>query len=77
MLVLGAWRSPASVLAWGARGRRFKSFRPDKKTTSLLVWSFFSELLILGAIFGSSQSSVPLQISYSKMDALKVLILWV
>ena len=29
----GAWRSPASVLAWGARGRRFKSFRPDLKTT--------------------------------------------
>jgi hypothetical protein len=26
---IGAWRSPASALAWGARGRRFKSSRPD------------------------------------------------
>ena len=25
----GAWRSLASALAWGARGRRFKSCRPD------------------------------------------------
>jgi hypothetical protein len=29
---IGAWRSPASALAWGARGRRFKSSRPDRKT---------------------------------------------
>src|SRR6266508_4233879 len=29
-LSFGAWRSPASALAWGARGRRFKSSRPDK-----------------------------------------------
>ena len=28
-LPIGAWRSPASALAWGARGRRFKSSRPD------------------------------------------------
>ena len=28
---LGAWRSPASALAWGARGRRFKSSRPDRE----------------------------------------------
>ena len=26
---IGAWRRPASALAWGARGRRFKSSRPD------------------------------------------------
>ena len=26
---IGAWRSPVSALAWGARGRRFKSSRPD------------------------------------------------
>src|SRR6185503_6887062 len=26
----GAWRSLASALAWGARGRRFKSCRPDQ-----------------------------------------------
>ena len=26
----GAWRSPASALAWGARGRRFESSRPDR-----------------------------------------------
>ena len=32
----GAWRSPASALAWGARGRRFKSFRPDHKPLTLL-----------------------------------------
>jgi hypothetical protein len=25
----GTWRSPASALAWGARGRGFKSRRPD------------------------------------------------
>src|SRR5690349_5096972 len=28
---IGAWRSPASALAWGARGRRFESCRPDSK----------------------------------------------
>ncbi len=28
-LQIGAWRSPASALAWGARGRRFESSRPD------------------------------------------------
>ena len=27
--VIGAWRSPASALALGARGRRFESCRPD------------------------------------------------
>ena len=26
----GTWRSPASALAWGARGRGFKSRRPDE-----------------------------------------------
>ena len=25
----GAWRSLASALDWGSRGRRFKSCRPD------------------------------------------------
>jgi hypothetical protein len=29
ILPYGAWRSLASALAWGARGRRFKSCRPD------------------------------------------------
>jgi hypothetical protein len=29
--IFGAWRSPASALAWGARGRRFKSSRPDHR----------------------------------------------
>ena len=29
-LPIGAWRSPASALAWGARGRRFESSRPDR-----------------------------------------------
>ena len=32
MLVRGAWRSPASVLAWGARGPGFESRRPDTNT---------------------------------------------
>ncbi len=27
---IGAWRSPASALAWGARGPGFKSQRPDR-----------------------------------------------
>ncbi len=27
---IGAWRSLASALAWGARGRGFKSRRPDQ-----------------------------------------------
>jgi hypothetical protein len=26
---IGAWRSPASALAWGARGPGFNSRRPD------------------------------------------------
>jgi hypothetical protein len=29
---IGAWRSPASALAWGARGPGFKSRRPDWKS---------------------------------------------
>ncbi len=27
--IVGTWRSLVSALAWGARGRRFKSSRPD------------------------------------------------
>ncbi len=27
--ISGAWRSLASALDWGSRGRRFKSCRPD------------------------------------------------
>jgi putative ABC transport system ATP-binding protein len=33
---IGAWRRPASALAWGARGRRFKSSRPDWKPLTQL-----------------------------------------
>jgi len=33
---IGAWRSPASALAWGARGRRFKSSRPDSQNKTVL-----------------------------------------
>ena len=41
-LSLGAWRSPASALAWGARGRRFKSSRPDwlgEPPKNTVIWS--------------------------------------
>ena len=30
----GAWRSPASALAWGARGPGFNSRRPDTKDST-------------------------------------------
>ena len=40
-LYIGAWRSPASALAWGARGRRFKSSRPDKYRHIGKIWRFF------------------------------------
>ena len=33
----GAWRSPASALAWGARGRRFKSSRPDTRVRKTVL----------------------------------------
>src|SRR6266496_4357222 len=39
-LPIGAWRSPASALAWGARGRRFKSSRPDRQRLSKESLSF-------------------------------------
>ncbi len=38
----GAWRSPASALAWGARGRRFKSSRPDHKQIRNDLFFFYS-----------------------------------
>ena len=31
----GAWRSPASALAWGVRGPGFESRRPDQRTLTL------------------------------------------
>jgi hypothetical protein len=31
---------PGSALAWGARGRKFESCRPDKKRTIILRLSF-------------------------------------
>ena len=31
----GAWRSPASALAWGVRGPGFESRRPDHRTLTL------------------------------------------
>ena len=36
MHVDGAWRSPASALAWGVRGRGFESRRPDIKTPAFV-----------------------------------------
>ena len=48
--VFGAWRSPVSALAWGVRGRRFESSRPDYKTPNLkyfMVRSFYFEVLNL------------------------------
>ena len=38
---IGAWRSPASALAWGARGRRFKSSRPDSTKGTALTGRFY------------------------------------
>ena len=38
---IGAWRSPASALAWGARGRRFKSSRPDSRNKTVLLTGRF------------------------------------
>ena len=34
-LSVGAWRSLASALEWGSRGRRFKSARPDQPSLKL------------------------------------------
>ncbi len=35
----GAWRSPASALQWGCKGRRFESDRPDQ-IKKPLNWRF-------------------------------------
>ena len=38
----GAWRSPASALQWGCKGRRFESDRPDQiKKKPLSISGFF------------------------------------
>ena len=37
---VGAWRSLASALEWGSRGRRFKSSRPDQ-IYSTCLWQVF------------------------------------
>jgi hypothetical protein len=44
LMEIGAWRSPASALAWGARGRRFKSSRPDRKRDSFTESFLFPRL---------------------------------
>jgi len=47
---IGAWRSPASALAWGARGRRFESSRPDSNKRNRPVdWTVFSYVILSGA----------------------------
>src|SRR5262245_52447050 len=46
---LGAWRSLDSALAWGARGQRFKSARPDfslYRSDSVVVREFFVRLRV-------------------------------
>jgi hypothetical protein len=35
--MFGPWRSLASALAWGARGREFKSRRPDQNRSTLKI----------------------------------------
>ena len=50
---------PGSALAWGARGRRFKSFRPDQINALNFIWLSSSRLLtfqiknILGTLIGT------------------------
>jgi hypothetical protein len=41
-IYIGPWRSLASALAWGARGREFESRRPDQITLlqSILFFPF-------------------------------------
>jgi hypothetical protein len=43
---IGAWRSPASALAWGARGRRFKSSRPDTWEQSQQIPSYHQDMAV-------------------------------
>ena len=45
-LPIGAWRSPASALAWGARGRRFKSSRPDTWEQSQQIPSYHPDMAV-------------------------------
>lgn len=33
----GVWRSLVSVLDWGSRGRRFKSFHSDSKQQKVII----------------------------------------
>ena len=46
----GAWRSPASALAWGARGPGFKSQRPDQKLREIENFAEFLILLLAQAL---------------------------
>ena len=36
---IGAWRSPASALAWGVRGPGFESRRPDKNPLANCIYA--------------------------------------
>lgn len=39
--LIGVWRSPASVLAWGVRGPRFESEYPDFLSSSNILGELF------------------------------------
>ena len=56
---LGAWRSPASALAWGARGRRFKSSRPDREYEKPSLPGTFLFLITTDVFEYFSWSEVP------------------
>ena len=54
----GAWRSLASALDWGSRGRRFKSCRPDIGWSSIVHSphvvgdrSFFGHVAVVEIVF--------------------------
>ena len=40
--MVGAWRSLASALEWGSRGRRFESCRPDQPSPAAEAASYGS-----------------------------------
>ena len=42
----GAWRSPASALAWGVRGPGFESRRPDFGNHNFVISIAFKEIFL-------------------------------
>ncbi len=71
---IGAWRSPASALAWGARGRRFKSSRPDStKGTALHRAVLFFHGLKRNTALLPSQHQIHLQPCLCSVDLVDIL----